>query len=118
MLIMEKTRKKKNRVYSIEGDPDYGCIYVAARTSKDAKTFGFGTWVAEHLDNPFIEMRVLWQRGVETDYEGELDIDQINELGLSWWACEKCDKENFEIVDTYHYKCKNCNHIGEIPYID
>ncbi len=114
---MSKTDNKKNRVYTIEGDPDYGCIYVAAKTSKDAKTFGLNTWVSEHLENPWVEMRVLWRRGIETEYEGELNIEQINELGLAWWACPNCDKEDFEILDTYHYKCKNCKNEYEIPYV-
>ena len=108
-----------NKVYSIEGDPDYGCIYVVAKNSKCARTMGLGTWVAEHLYNPYIEMRVLRCWSVKgTDYEGELNISQINELGLSWWACEKCDKEEFEIIDAQNYKCKKCGHIGKIPYIE
>jgi|GEM_PF-6341118 hypothetical protein len=28
-----------NNVYCIEGDPDYGCIYVAAKNGKCAKSF-------------------------------------------------------------------------------
>lgn len=111
--------KKKNKVYYAEGDPDYGCIYIAAKNGKKAKQIALGTWVAEHLDNPFIELRVLRCWSVkETDYEGELDIFQINELGLTWWACLECDKEEFEILDSHTYKCKNCGKEFEIPYID
>ncbi len=107
-----------NKVYCVEGDPDYGCIYIADRNSKCARISALATWVAETVDNPFIELRVLrcWEvKG--TDYEGELNILQINELGLSWWACEKCDKEEFEIIDAQNYKCKECGHIGKIPYV-
>ncbi|WP_304393126.1 hypothetical protein [uncultured Clostridium sp.] len=109
---------KKNKVYSVEGDPDYGCIYIAAPNGKSAKYTAMGTWVADHLYNPFIELRVLRCWSVkETDYDGELNIEQINELGLTWWACPDCDKEDFEIVNERTYRCKNCNKTFEIPYI-
>lgn len=111
-------RKGKNRVYCAEGDPDYGCQYIAARTVKDAKQIAMGSEISEHLDNPFIELRVTWCKNVgETDFEGELDIDQINQLGLTWWDCPECQSEDFEIVDDYNYKCKKCGKVNEIPYI-
>ncbi len=110
---------KKNKVYCAEGDPDYGCIYIAAPNGKIAKNLALCTWVAETVDNPFINVRVTRCWSVkETDYDGELDIVQINDVGLSWWDCENCNKEDFEIVDHCHYRCKNCNNIGEIPYIN
>lgn len=111
--------KNKNKVYTAEGDPDYGCTYIAAKNSKEAKQIALGCDVAQMLDNPYIELRVLrcWQ--VEgTDYEGELNIYQINELGLSWWWCPECNNEDFEILDNYTYKCKKCGNIEKIPYID
>ncbi len=115
---MKEKKEKKNKVYCAEGDPDYGCAYIAAKSSKDAKYIAMGLWVAETVYNPFIDLRILRCWSVkETDYEGELNIDQINELGLTWWACDKCDNEDFEIIDGEHYKCKNCGNIGEIPYI-
>lgn len=111
-------KERRNKVYSVEGDPDYGCAYIAAKTSKEAKQIALGCDVAQMLDNPYIELRVLrcWQvKG--TDYEGELNIYQINELGLAWWWCPECNNEDFEIIDTYIYKCKKCGNIGEIPYL-
>ena len=36
----------KNKVYCAEGDPDYGCIFIAAKTSKEAKYIAIGSWVA------------------------------------------------------------------------
>ena len=114
----KEDKVKKNKVYCVEGDPDYGCIYIAAKNGKEAKNIALGTWVADHLDNPFIELRVLRKWGVETDYEGELDIFQINELGLTWWSCPECDKEEFEILDSNTYKCKNCGKEFEIPYVN
>lgn len=109
---------KKNRVYFAEGDPDYGCVYIAAKTSKEAKNIALGTWVAETVYNPFIEMRVcrIWSVK-ETDYRGELTIEQINELGITWWDCSNCYGEDFEILDTHHYKCKKCGAENEIPYV-
>lgn len=111
--------KKKNKVYCVEGDPDYGCIYIAAKNGREARMTALGTWVADHLDNPFIELRVLRCWSVkETDYEGELNIEQINELGLAWWSCPECDKEEFEIISEYEYQCKNCKGIFGIPYVN
>ena len=110
---------KKNKVYFAQGDEDYGGIYVAAKTSKEAKSIALGKWVAETVDNPFIEIRVTRCWSVkETEYEGELDISQINELGLAWWSCDNCDKEDFEIIDDETYKCKNCNEEFKIPYVN
>lgn len=111
--------KRKNKVYSVEGDPDYGCIYIAAKNGKEAKQIALGTWVADFLDNPFIELRVLRRWSVkETKYEGELNISQINELGLAWWACPNCDKEDFTILSEYEYQCKNCKGIFGVPYVN
>ncbi len=108
----------KNKVYCAEGDPDYGCAYIAAKNGKEAKQIALGLQVAESLENPYIELRVIRCWSVkETDYEGELDIFQINELGLSWWACPECDKEKFEILNKDKYRCKNCNKEFDIPYI-
>jgi len=110
---------KKNKVYSAEGNPDYGCVYIAAQNSKEAKKIALGTFVAETVYNPFIELRVLRCWSVkETEYEGELDIEQINELGITWWDCPNCNKEEFTIISEYEYQCKNCKHINRIPYID
>ena len=108
---------KKNKVYYITGDEDYGGLYIACKNSKEAKEIALGTWVAETVENPFIEVRIKRCWSVkETDYEGELDIFQINELGLAWWSCPNCDKEDFEIIDREKYKCKSFNRVFKIPY--
>lgn len=108
---------RMNKLYIAEGDPDYGCTYIAAKNGKEAKQIALGTEIAQTLYNPFIELRVLRKWGIETDYEGELNIEQINELGLAWWDCPNCNKEEFEILDKFHYKCKSCGKEFEIPYI-
>lgn len=105
-----------NKVYCIEGDPDYGCIYIAAKNGKTAKNIGQKTWVAETIDR-YIDLRVKRCWGVETKYEGELNIRQINELGLAWWCCEHCKNEEFEIIDKYTYRCMKCGKTGGIPYL-
>ena len=46
----------------------------------------------------------------------ELDIDEINDAGLTWWCCPECNGDDFEILDLYTYKCKDCNHEDKIPY--
>ena len=112
-------KNTKNKVYYVQGDPDYGGIYIAAKTSKEAKIIAMGKWVAEYLDNPFVELRVKRCWNVkETEYEGELNISQINELGLTWWDCPNCHKEEFEILNGNEYQCKNCKHIEKIPYVN
>lgn len=110
---------KKNKVYFAVGDEDYGGIYIGSKNSKEAKKIALRSWVAENVDNPFIELRVTRCWSVkETEYEGELDISQINELGLAWWSCPNCDKEDFKIIDSETYKCKNCNEEFKIPYMN
>ena len=108
---------KKNKVYFAIGDVDYGGIYFACKNSKEAKQKALRSWVAETVENPFIDIRVTRCWSVkETDYEGELDIFQINELSLAWWDCPNCSKEDFEIINCEKYNCKSCNQEFEIPY--
>lgn len=115
---MSKADEKKNKVYCAEGDPDYGCVYIAAKTAKEAKQVALRHDVAEHVYNPFIDLRVTRVWSVkETHFEGELDIAQINELGLTWWECPECSGEDFEIIDGWNFKCKKCKNEFEIPYI-
>lgn len=111
--------KGKNKVYFAQGDEDYGGVYIAAKTSKEAKKIALSTWVAETVYNPFIEVRVTRCWSVKgTDYEGELDVKQINDVGLAWWCCEECEGEEFEIINGGTYKCKTCGKIFDIPYAD
>lgn len=44
-------------------------------------------------------------------------MNKENELGLTWWECSNCQKEEFEILDTFTYKCKKCGNTAEIPYL-
>lgn len=118
--MKEKTENEiKNKVYCAEGDPDYGCIFIAAKTSKKAKYIAMSSWVAEPLDNPYIELRVTRCWNIkETNYNGILNIFEINELGLTWWDCPECNRKEFKILNEYKYQCKNCKHIEKIPYVN
>ena len=112
--------EKKNKVYYAEGDPNYGGQYIAAKNSKEAKSYALlHCDCAETVENPFINVKVTRCWSVkETDYEGELNIKQINELDLAWWSCPECDGEHFEIIDKEYYKCLKCGKTIEIPYIN
>lgn len=110
-------KSKKNKVYFVQGDEDIGGAYIAAKTSKDAKNIALGIWVAETVENPFIDLKIRRCWSVkETDYDGLLDIYKINDLKLTWWECSNCCKDNFEIINEITYKCKDCNNEDEIPY--
>lgn len=86
------------------------------KTENVLKAFGQGTWVAETIDR-YIDLRVIRCWGVKTKYEGQLNIQQINEIGLAWWCCEHCENEEFEIIDKYTYRCMKCGKTGKIPYL-
>lgn len=117
---MSRTKNTKLNIYSAEGDPDYGCVYIAAYTSRQAREIAQNTFVAETVNNPYINVRVLLHKYNHTDLvkePRELTIKEINDAGLIWWCCPECEDDDFEIIDTYNYKCKKCGHEDEIPYI-
>lgn len=117
---MRKKNDKLN-IYCAEGDPDYGCVYIAALTSKEARNIAQGTFVAETVCNPYINVRVTLCKYNHSDLikrPGELCITEINDAGLSWWCCPKCDDDDFTIIDGWHYKCNKCGHEDEIPYVN
>lgn len=105
-----------NKVYFAIVDEDYGGTYIAAPNIKEAKRIALGCDIINGFLENYIDLRVKWQKGIKTDYSGELNIYEINELGLTWWACPDCDKEEFEIIDDETYKCKNCGNTYDIPY--
>lgn len=107
----------ENKVYYATADEDYGGIYIAAENIKEAKRIALKSEIiSDHLEN-YIDLQIHWRKGINTQYEGELNIEQINELGLTWWECSNCQKEEFEILDTFTYKCKKCGNTAEIPYL-
>lgn len=114
---MEKEKKKMNKVYWAETDPDYGCVYIAAPNIREAKQTALCTWVADHMER-YIDLKVKWCKSTpKTEYEGELDIFQINELGLTWFDCPYCGKEDFNIISSDECYCKSCKQTFDIPYM-
>ena len=116
-----RTKNTKLKIYCAEGDPDYGCEYIAALTSKEAKQIALGTFVAETVYNPYMNVRIKLCKYSNSDLikkPGQLNVFEINDAGLSWWCCSKCDDDDFEILNTETYRCKKCNHIDRIPYIN
>lgn len=107
----------ENKVYFATADDDYGGTYIAAKNIKEAKQIALGcNVISDHLEN-YIDLQIHWKRGIKTKYQGELNIEQINELSLTWWCCPNCDSEEFEILDTYNYKCNKCGNVAKIPYL-
>lgn len=97
---------------------DLGGAYIAAPNIKEAKKIAYSCDVICNEIENYIDLRIHWVKNKITDYEGELNIKQINELGLTWWGCPNCDEEDFEIIDEFNYRCKKCNQEYEIPYCD
>ena len=105
----------ENKVYFAHINDDEEGVYVAAKNIKEAKKIALDCPAINGLLENYINLNIYWKKGIKTNYEGELNTKQINELGLSWWDCPNCDGESFEILDDYTFKCKNCGYIGEIP---
>lgn len=105
----------ENKVYfAYINDDDEEGVYVAAKNIKEAKKLALYSAIADFLES-YIDLNIYWVKGVKTNYEGELNVKQLNELGLQWWECPNCTGMSFEILDDYNFKCKNCGYIGEIP---
>jgi hypothetical protein len=112
-----------NKVYFfIDESGDHGGIYVAARTLKEGKKFALSSDILDlmMLWNPYIELNGHMERKegkpIFTEYEGELNIKQINELGLAWWDCDECGAGNFSIINEFEYKCNECGYSSKVPY--
>lgn len=105
-----------NKVYFATVDDDYGGTYIAAKNIREAKKIALGCGIIADFIENYTDLKIHWERGTKTNYEGELNIKQINELGLAWWICPNCESEDFEILNKEKYKCKKCGYIDEIPY--
>lgn len=104
----------ENKVYFAYINDGDGGSYIAAKNIKEAKKLALYSAIADFLES-YIDLNIYWVKGVKTNYEGELNVKQLNELGLQWWECPNCNEMSFEIIDDYTFKCKNCGYIGEIP---
>ena len=104
----------ENKVYFAYINDGGGGSYIAAKNIKEAKRLALYSAIADFLEN-YIDLKIRWKRCVKTNYYGELNVNQINELGLAWWVCPNCESESFEIIDENNFMCKNCGYAGEIP---
>lgn len=128
-----------NKVYFFY--PKDGCgggYYVAGKNFKEAKSDALCTGVCDFCDNPFIDIRghivrfhyadgEYDEKGqiVRTEHEGVLNVKQMAEIGqgLLWFGCLECGNDDFDFSkeidgDYFKYKCKNCGHEDDVPYID
>ncbi|WP_427340906.1 hypothetical protein [Caloranaerobacter sp. DY30410] len=113
-----------NKVYFFNGY-DRGGTYVAAKNFKEAKTIALCSSILDYLENPFVDIRGHLVRDsrtnkpITTEYEGELNIFQLQELGLLWFECYACGSDNIEILKgADQFKCLECGSIEDIPYVD
>jgi len=117
-----------NKVYFFnEKSGDYGGVYVAAKTWKEARNTAVSDeLISDHVDNPITEVEGYLcrknKKPITTELEGILDIKKINEVGCAWWSCDndECGGEgNFEILDDeLNYKCRECGGVYTIPYVN
>lgn len=109
-----------NKVYFFYVNKGDGGQYVAGKDHKTAKNFAIGMF-HDQCDNPFIELKgnMMKRDGkpLMTEFNGVLNIQNIYDLGLTWFWCTECDSDDFEFIDEYEFKCKSCGLIQEIPYI-
>lgn len=107
----------ENKVYFATANYDYGGVYIAAKNIKEAKKIALCCKGITDFLEKYIDLEIQWEKGIKTNFYGELNVKQINELGLAWWICPNCDSESFEILDKDTYKCKKCGYVDEIPYV-
>jgi hypothetical protein len=54
-----------------------------------------------------------------TDYEGILNVKQLNEIGIVWFNCMDCGDDSFNFNENLtKYICENCGYEGVVPYAD
>ena len=115
-----------NKVYAFhEGNYEKWC-YIAAENFKKAKKIALFNPLCNFCDNPFIDIsghlcRDKNKKPITTDFSGELEIQQIVDVGLAWWTCEgnegNCESKQFEMFDNgFKWKCQICGKDGNTPY--
>ena len=117
----------KNNVYFFHFG-EGGCYY-AADTFEQAKKMALND--KEFVDGiEFPEDKIKGKQEMEyiksdhakplkTDYEGFLDVNKMNEIGIIWFDCCKCGDHDFEFIDhEENYRCKACGHIDSVPYVN
>ena len=115
-----------NKVYAVhEGNYEKWC-YIAAENFKKAKKIALFNPLCNFCDNPFIDIsghlcRDKNKKPITTDFSGELEIQQIVDVGLAWWTCEgnegNCESKQFEMSDGgWKWKCRVCGREGHTLY--
>jgi len=78
-------------------------------------------------DLEFIHYRARKARGYDgkpilTEKSGFVGMDELIPKGYkTWWECEECGAQGKHCFDYVHidkYKCKECGHIGNIPFCE
>ena len=109
-------------VYDVESDD--GCYYPVGGKNRTKALISFMHHIGEK-ESEFIHYRARLARDydgkkIPASQEGVLGMEELMSKGYRiWWDCPECGKENcFEYVKIDRYKCKECGHIEDIPFVD
>ena len=113
-----------NKIYFAENgkQESTGGTYIATVNLEEAKKLARQSDIIKDCVTKFTDLKVSLMRYSDnkpmfTEYEGELNMEQIAELGLIWWTCRNCGERKFAILNDDECKCLNCSTIQEIPYL-
>lgn len=112
-----------NRVYNVSHPTE--SVYYAVGGENRAKAIISYLYDIGVNTSDFIYYRAKLARDydgktIETKNQGLLTMEELMPLGYrTWWKCAECSAEHqFEYVILDRYKCKNCGHIGGIPFVE
>lgn len=105
-----------NKVYFAHVVRESCGTFIAAPNIKEAKKIAYKCDIISDFIDNYIDLRIEWKKGIKTEFYGELDIFEINKLGLTWWSCPECDGADFTIIHDFKYLCNKCDKEFEIPY--
>ncbi len=57
------------------------------------------------------------RKPITTEYSGELDVQQIVDVGCAWWSCDglngECESKSFDMLQKgWIWKCRECGKEG------
>lgn len=105
-----------NKVYFACVLDEHCGTYIAAPNIREAKKIAYGCDIISSFIDNYIDLRIHWEKGIKTESYGELDIFEINKLGLTWWDCPECETDDFTIIHEFKYRCNKCDKEFDIPY--
>ena len=101
-MQIKTKNKKKNKVYTAEGDPDYGCAYIAAKNSKEANRESYlcgrnkihsSILYKQQWHTTWNNKKVYLHSSYELDYAKQLDDKQIDydveSLHIKYWDSQQ-----------------------------